>query len=462
MRLSEAISRSGFFWMPGDSADALPGNLQISESGEATLELLGLPIEKLGLADEAETIGRIVGVLENGKPITLDECFFTNRKIVSGGPTKATIHVTFAFIGAQYDKEENVTFSKFRFSVEGLDEWVSISGFSVEHEWDTRSTTIQFNPPKDVSFELPGGITLSLTFGWTAPGGPSLTELKISQKAYFSLAFESPRPIRDIIDTAYTINNFLCFASDNTVAIDSAQGYTSEHQMELNSGRKYDVPIETYYRSIPSSSTKPKNLSHGMLFKCPNLTEDIKNILTNWITAYESYGPAFDLYFSARSGNQKYLSGRFLALTQAIETLHRRNSDETVMSEAEFGEICVAIIQACTEDKREWLKVRMTYANELPLRERIRQVIDPFGPYFGAKPKRKAFIGKVVDTRNYLTHYDEKLSDRAAKGEELWNLCKTLEGLFQLHLLQIVGFDEVQIGNLVKGNQNLRRWLDIQ
>ncbi len=39
MRLSEPIEKQGFFWLPDDAENKLPGILRISDSGEITVEL---------------------------------------------------------------------------------------------------------------------------------------------------------------------------------------------------------------------------------------------------------------------------------------------------------------------------------------------------------------------------------------------------------------------------------------
>jgi len=63
-------------------------------------------------------------------------------------------------------------------------------------------------------------------------------------------------------------------------------------------------------------------------------------------------------------------------------------------------------------------------------------------PIFGAdNKKRKGFVGKVVDTRNYLTHYDESKKEAAAVGRELYELTERLESVLEACLLREVGFE---------------------
>ena len=86
-------------------------------------------------------------------------------------------------------------------------------------------------------------------------------------------------------------------------------------------------------------------------------------------------------------------------------------------------------------------------------------MIEPFGRFFGDNKQQSAFIDKVVVTRNYWTHFDSQIEAKAAKEQELWELTARLKELFQLHLLKLIGFDNVRIEQTLQGRSNLRRLL---
>ena len=60
---------------------------------------------------------------------------------------------------------------------------------------------------------------------------------------------------------------------------------------------------------------------------------------------------------------------------------------------------------------------------------------------------KKDFIEKVVNTRNYLTHYDEELKEYAVFGEDLYLLTQKLRICAGVCLLKKVGFDSEEIIN---------------
>ena len=198
-----------------------------------------------------------------------------------------------------------------------------------------------------------------------------------------------------------------------------------------------------------------------MLFGLDQVQSDVERIVNNWIKAYEKITPAFNLYFLAQMGAQQYqyLEERFMALVQGLEAYHRRTSDEKQMCQAEFEELVNNLIDRCPEEKREWLKGKLRYGNEVSLRHRLKRIIEPFNEIIGSQRTRKRLIDRIVNTRNYLTHYDESLESETAINEDLWSLCLKMELLFQLQLLQLVGFSREQIDSIVANCPQIQRKL---
>ena len=82
-------------------------------------------------------------------------------------------------------------------------------------------------------------------------------------------------------------------------------------------------------------------------------------------------------------------------------------------------------------------------------------MIEPFKDFFGNSGQRNLLVNSVVDTRNYLTHFDERLANKVARGERLWQLCMKLEALLQMYLLRLIGLDDESIGQITRSNADL-------
>ena len=175
-----------------------------------------------------------------------------------------------------------------------------------------------------------------------------------------------------------------------------------------------------------------------------------------WLACYGDIDSAMNLYFAAKTGAHSYLNSRFLALAHALEVLHRRSSLETVMPESEFDDLLKELIASCPSNRRGWLKSRMTFANELGLRSRLKENFSAFHSHFGGKNEVKILINSIVDTRNYFTHYTKELEGKATQGKKLLQLCGKLELLFQLHLLNRIGFSASEIQEICQENRKIQ------
>lgn len=457
MRISEPIKQSGYFWLPESPDQRLPGVLSISALGETILEVIGVFGDPVAVINATTlSLGRVVGVIENGDAVTLDHCFYQHRNVrLFGGLSKSTVYANRAFFGVQYDEGEIITFSKFCFSLEGLDEWLSLSGFEISQDLDARKTSIHYTAPKEIEFSLPDGIALAFAFSYSLPTLPATTEAKITQNAHITLKSDYPRPLEEFLALVNKLNDFLCFATDATVALDSAAGFSPDITREGGSGVQVPIPVNVYYKSTRLSDVPPRVDWHRMLFRYEQIGDQCENLVNKWLSNYEVSEPAFNLYFASKTGAHKYLEGRFLSLAQGIETLHRRNARETVMAEEDFRGLIEAVVNGCPHEQQKWLKEKLRYANELSLRRRLKRMLEPFETLYGDPKQRKQFVAEVVATRNYLTHYDPDLSDQAAKGKSLWRLCMKLEALFQLHFLRLMGLGDDSIKSLVEKNYAL-------
>ena len=426
MRIKEEFKRLGDFWLPSAPDRKIPGTLSISEGGIIELEVAGLfndEIEGL-LRDRLEPIERIAGDIEKEGLVTLDDCYYKTGTIrVIGGPSKSFIHVGRAFMGVEYNEGEPTVFNTLTFSVEGIDEWVGISGFEFVPQFEEHTATISYQLPTDVSLNLDNGMQLLITFEWTPPRLPIITEARISQKTNFKLVSKDARELSDFISVVHKITTFLCFSIDQTVILDSMKATSADLYQDIGEGKTRTMPINIYYPSRPYSTDEPKIWQHDMLFGFGKIQNDAEEKINKWIKAYEQIDPAFNLYFSAKRGEQQYLDEKFLTLIRGLEAYHKRKFDGRL---------------------------------NIPLKQRIKGIIEPFKDIIGDESKRDSLIDKIVKTRNDLTHSNLDLNPQTAKSKILWYLCLKMELLFQLHFLHLIGFNREEIDSIVANSPQIR------
>lgn len=458
MRISEEYSLSGQFWFPDNNGPKVPGTLTICDGGNIQLEALGAfggtGVASLGDQD----IPRICGLVEKEGYVTLENCFFTKSPYSVGVPAKSLLHVGQLICGVGYDAGEEIMLNSFCFSVEGLDEWIGLSGLSAQYHPDLSEMDFKFRQIKKIQYELPNEMKLEIDYSYNLPGPPYWRETIIKQKAYMVIKSESARHLSEFQSVAHKITNLLNLAIDETVAIDEATFTCDSITEESDSGIPRPIQIKIIYPSISFISTPPRIHFHSMLFRLKNI-KDFNAVLKQWFDAYDVLWPSIGLYFNSRLQPNKYNESKFLELAQGVESFHRRSSDETQFSEGDFKMLVGTLIDNCPEPYREWLTGKLTYANEIPLRKRLNNVIKPIQRHFGNAKNRSSLISKIVDTRNYFTHWDESLKGKAATSGQLYGICLKLEAMLQLSFLRILGFDDDEVDAIVKNNNRFAQKL---
>ena len=470
MRIKEQIKKSGFFWLPSadsNSSDAPPdnavfGTLSISDGGNIELELTQ-PLVSDIREFKLDGLNQILGHVETYGRVTVDRChsITSKRSIVHGAWMESEIiKANRVFTGYRYEEDVSPRFNEFTFSVEGIDEWVGISGIEVDNQFENSSTTIMYNRPEDISLNLNDDMQLLITYHWTPPGSPSTKRAEVSQKTFFKLISKDPYEVGAFISIAEKIAAFLCFVMNEIVCLDSMRATSDNLRQDNGDGRTALIPVEIYSSSWPHAKNEPAINELDMLFKYEDIQTRAESVINKWLDNYEQIAPALDLYFLTKAETLPTWNILFLTLAQALEAFHRKTSDEKHMDADECKEIRKKMIGECPEEHKDWFRPKLLRANELTLKNRFERMTEPFGNFMCGE-RRPGLIRSIKDTRNYLTHYDSDLESKAAKGEALKFLCRKMNTLFRLQFLKLIGFDEQEIDDIVdkctyfKGECNL-------
>ena len=461
MKIKEEIKKSGTFWLP-PYREKMPGILSISNEKGIELEVaqsfVSDPASIVSLFNNPYNLFRIAGHIQEFGFVILDGCqtptsgFNFNYGLIQ---TSRVIRADRVFTGFPSLQTEIPSFNTFKFSIEGIDEWVGIRGINVKFEPEERTTTISSKPPETISFNLTKGMRLEITFIMGRPESHSLWEIGVSQKAYFKLVSEDPKELNEFFDVVRKIVGLLCFTINETVSLDSMLVTSDELLQDIGGGETRPAPIDIYDPSVFLPKDRPKIRADKMLFRFSDIQDGAEGMINKWIENYEEYKDAFNLYFLAQLKPPLSWSVKFMSLVQGLEAYHRTKSDEKYMEDDEFKVERKKVIKQFPKKDRNWFGAKLNYANELTLRHRIKKLIVPFEKYIGGD-REPRLIDYIVDTRNYLTHYDSKSESKAAKGEDLYNLGIKLELLFELHFLDLMGFSQDEIDSIVANNPILQ------
>ena len=454
MRIPEPIETHGQFWLPTQPDNRLSGILRISEQGEASLELFGAFDQVTNRTVEYQLPLLIQGVTAEKGPVTLVDCLATNLTENEIGSnellSKSDWYIGWAFCGAHFENKE-MYLSQIQFSVEGLDEWFVFHNRVFSHEGDVGQTRITYTPPKPILVQLQDEVTLQ--FGMRTAHSAGWFQESITTEMTITIRSEKARLFSEFLEILGKVRSFLCLAFDRTVSYKFISGY----RPGPNAPDAYNNSIDMFRHLEPYDLQKQEFGPRQFLIQFEDIAEGMNYYLPRWLNNYEEFEPTFNLYFAVTANRHMHLEGRFLFLAQGIESLHRRSSSEKRFSSEELDRRVEAVLGNTPPEWRQWLRSRLEYGNELSLRARINKMIEPFEELFGTQSARKGLVDRIVNTRNFLTHYDPKSRNRAVTNpEDLLRLYERMEGLLQLHMLKLLGIDDERIKTIAMQSRPLK------
>jgi hypothetical protein len=197
-----------------------------------------------------------------------------------------------------------------------------------------------------------------------------------------------------------------------------------------------------------------KNLhASEMLLSLKEIRNVFEICLQNWIMKADILRPIYDLYFGTLYNAEMYLQHEFLSLTQALESYHRRTKHNYNLSKDEYKIKLQDILKTVPENHRVWLKNKLLYGNELTLRERLVEILGQLKDIASIYiDNNRKFINDLLNTRNYLTHFDKNLEKKATSGKELYTLTQKIKFLLEICFLVEMELPTETVKKLISRN----------
>lgn len=428
METKEKFKKLGHFWLPSEPDKKLQGILSISDEGIVKLETVGESVDD-GIStllnalnegkdpnstEQIEYTERIVGYIENEGRVTLDDCYLVGFHSQFHQPTydldKLSILVDRAFIREEYGEGIIPRFQHFIFPVAGIADWSGRSNFRL-CERDEKHITMSYQVPNDLSLKLSNDMQLSIHF----PHTYSSMENGITQKTYFRLFSRNERELNEFISVAEKIRAFLCFAINEVIPFDSTSVALSNLQAHTGNPPLVDI----YDSKCLYFQDEPK-INGDMLFKFEKIQSHPELIVNKWIEVCEDIRPALNLCLTAQK--QQYLTQTFLNLTQGLEAYHKG----------------VEAYYKRTSGKKP---------KDMSLKNRLMCLSEPLKNRFKSENMRDKWITDIKKARNQLTHRG-KLESTETYGKLDGFITGCLQ-LFQINLLQLIGFSQEDTDSIV-------------
>lgn len=262
-------------------------------------------------------------------------------------------------------------------------------------------------------------------------------EKTIVQRVKLSISSDQKHTIEEFLKIVDRIVAMISFAIKGNVNISELILFDYEDSSYI--GEK----IENYHkhyliraqRELDSFDSKKWDLNFTLNDIAQNMEISAK---------LEKLTPVFDLYLSLFKYRDMPTEMIFLNIVQALETFHSRffydNKKEKYKKSIE-ERFSKAVIYGTVKSKL-WSKAQER-AGHIILESRINDLLigNEWGLFLELWKENSDFVRKVVDTRNYFTHYDASKESKSLKGECLHESIILLSKLLEYHVCLVLGID---------------------
>lgn len=443
------------------------GNLRIDKQNKNILLKLILPSTEDNPFPSLKNLQRISviqGEIDYGGSILLYDNQIIKNSAILLNRTEYIIRTKYAFWNYKGDIKEKIELKKVAINFGEIIDWTGLCYFdwnigddnSYKLEWKNKDNVcVCVNDNLQISFLAEIGTMSS-----------HITSRKhtLEQKVCCVLEYRNSEGWDKIICDINKIKKLITLGINKSVNIEKIiyfQNITNGNEVE-------EYPFDCFI-GTQENFRDVEGIGINYLFELNDLICDNANSLKMWFEKFDKLDPIVELFevgfYTISISNETY----FLNIMQALETYHARFVSNDfkryirivdeflkdyykVDKKEEFNEHIlswrsVLIAQDEEKSKMIYLKSRLGYL-----------FVNNFEMFFGTlNYKLENFIRKLVDTRNYYTHYSIKKNCIFTKGEMPY-VIGVIENVLRYYILKEIGIDKDKIiesiSTLMKRNED--------
>lgn len=442
---ANSVSESPAMLRLSEDREALPVRLRYAPDVGTTVEFLDTAGLDPYLHGRADDIPVLHGQLHSGRLFTVLNSFADRLGCGLTGIADVRLTANVLLVGMHIHNTTDSVFHRITAYVNGLEEWIATP--CIFHDFRTNKTvdgrrafhlTCEAIDPLACEPDTDGPIlSLDQTIGVRGPGP---TEATVDTRHSLCLQFQQPIDLDQCRFELFRLQAFISLLCGHEKFFDRVQ--LSIHTASTPDSHQ-DQQVEYLPAFIrPHTMTRVRS---RVLLTLPVLKPYLPTLWSEWLSRFNKYSSALELFLSTELYGGQLTQFRFLAITQALESLHRARFGGTYIENGLYSSITQILSDAipCSvpKDLRDALKSRIKYGNEFSLRRRLQQLTESIDTEIRniMHGNLSAFINQVIDTRNYLTHYPSDAVTRVLDGIELHDATRLLRWLFLVVILEDIG-----------------------
>lgn len=456
--LHDSFTEQGLWWREGREDDQIGGTLTFDPTDGPVLKVLGelgdlessLKAAFEGGRDEDVTIH---GVTMKGKPVTLVRAMNTNRQLNMRGIANETWESNLLIVGIHLGSDgKDEIFSKSYLRFEAIERWLEHRPFADSFDVEEKSLTVTARKPREEPFAHHDDFEVTSVGSLYHHNKPE-THFAIDVISHLGIAPASQRSLNWHMQAATRLQELGALCTGHYLPLTSIELCGPDEQIRGGGTRSRDVRV--YARMThPEAESRPRH--EAPLISGPELVRFNPKAVQVWFDQYEQFSPAIRLFFTITGERQMFTNVRLLLAIQALEVFHRRTRAETVIPPDAFPAFAAGLVDAIPAETssrmRDKLEGTYRYLNEPSLGQRLKSIVDDLAASFGTVPPafNKAYRRKLVDTRNYYTHFSAELETKTLDGEGMYWASRRIILLLTLLFLQRLDIAADDIAPLLK------------
>ena len=439
LSFQDSFSHDGFWWLPTNPDEQIGGTLTFSQQDGAILQLLGMFGGIIGMMKDRDERITIHGITKDGKQITLFNAFVKNSQILAPGIANELYRAHLICVGQHMGAEDDAIFDKSFCRFERLEDWLVISPFTQEWEFDPPKLNLRVDKGQSEELTAFGDYKIGKSSNMNT-GGSDRTEFTVKVQSFLYCETVEPKPLAEHFRVANRLQELASLCTGHFLPMTHLHLRVEGTETKDRPPKEVEVFAQMQH---PEAGSRPKH--EHPLFAVRELLNANDRAIENWFNQYETLSPAINLFFAVTGERQMFVNVQFLLAIQALEVFHRRTTPGTLMPKGEFKKLRQRLVEAIptdiAPDMIEKLKGAYNFANEPSLMQRLQAILALVNEDFGEVVPGFAdrFARKVVDTRNYNTHFTAKLETKSMDGGEMYWATRRIIMLLTYLFLKNIG-----------------------
>lgn len=443
----------GYWWVPEKQEDQVAGILFFAED-KIHLELIGsLSNDLFSMGDEKYNV--ILGFSDKGEQFTLLNVNVKKSQTNVPGFQTQTYSIQSFIVGGYFVNQEEIQFHSLTFQPTYLTEWLGRPVFDDTTSFEKDSSSIggkqvtynkndTFNHYVDVldatieeTYYTHFDVDFSEKVLWTNKSGINIIPNENKDLSWFRT-------------NMYLLKDLLHLFIGHAVYIESIVFYGEEEKSE-HADYVYRKKYMYFFRQNKSKLKKKFHWS-DVIVNFNNIEDGLNKILNFWFEKHTALEVVYDLHFD-EFYKDMYINTTFLNTVQILEIYHRKMYEGKVYPKKEYRALAKELKEMLDEKFPEaFAKIignKVDYGNEYSLSMRIKEILNGFHEntrnlLVGSEEDINKFVRQLVETRNYLTHYDsDKKKHILMEPIDKYYAIQRLRAIATLILFKEVGLDEI-------------------